>query len=149
MTTTDIIQAVEVWAVGVVPSLSSFDHPPEELTSALPIVMAELQKKSTSDAPSSSTLPGMQQYQHTYLRVWEIDLIILSDPNPAWTASHALYGFVDALDEALLRGVVLGDNVVLSQFHEASFDPPEIEYSDGTIARQVTFRITVGQPVGA
>lgn len=146
MNTLDVIQAVEAWAVGVVPALSSYDHPPEELASALPMVLAEVQLDNQQDA--NTQLPGMAQYQQTFLRAWSIDLIVLSSPDPAWTASHALYGYVDALGGAIREGVVLEGIVVMSQFYEANYDPPEVEYNDGTVARQVTIRITVGETIG-
>lgn len=146
MNTLTVIQAVEAWAVDTVPALSSYDHPPEELDQALPMVLAEVQTDSQQDAEAQ--LPGMAQYQQTLIRAWAIDLIILASPNPAWTASHALYGYVDALGAAILAGVVIGDNVVMSQFYVANYDPPEVEYGDGTIARQVTVRVTVGETIG-
>lgn len=148
MTTLSVIQAVESWAVTAAPGLSSYDFPPEELTTALPMVLAEVQQEVVSDQ-ADKIAPGTPQYQQTYLRVWEIDLILLTSPDPAWTASHSLYDIVDALDLALRKGVVLDDNVVMAQFHTTSFDPPEVEYADGTIARQATFSVTVAQPIGA
>ena len=148
MTTLSVIQAVESWAATVVPELSSYDSPPEELITSLPMVLAEVQHESVSDQANKTT-PGVPQYQQTYLRVWEIDLILLTSPDPAWTASHALYDIVDALDLALRKGVVLDDNIVMAQFHTTSFDPPEVEYADGTVARQATFSVTVAQPIGA
>lgn len=146
MTTLEMIQAVEAWAVGVVPALSSYDHAPEELTTALPMVLAEVQLDNQQDA--STELPGMAQYQQTFLRAWTVDLVVLATPDPAWTASHALYGYVDALGGAIREGVVLDGMVVMSQFYEANYDPPEVEYGDGTVARQVTIKITVGETIG-
>lgn len=146
MNTIDMVQAVEAWAVSAVPALSSYDYPPEELTTALPMVLAEVKTDDQQDA--NIQLPGVAQYQQTFLRAWALDLIILASPDPAWTASHALYSYVDALGLVIREGVVLADNVVMSQFYAASYDPPEVEYNDGTIARQVTIRITVGETIG-
>lgn len=146
MDTLEVIQAVEAWAVETVPALSSFDHPPEQLSEALPMVLAEVQTNAQAD--SDQQLPGRFEYQQTLIRTWSIDLIILIDPDPAWTASHTLYGYVDALGQAVTEGVVLADNVVMSQFYVANYDPPEVEYGDGTIARQVTVRVTVGEMIG-
>ncbi len=146
MDTLDVVQMVEAWAVETVPELSSYDHPPEELSEALPMVLAEVITNAQADA--NQQLPGMAQYQQTMIRTWDLDLIILMNPDPAWTASHTLYGYVDALGGAVTDVVRLADNVVMSQFYVASYDPPEVEYGDGTIARQVTFRITVGEMIG-
>lgn len=146
MNTLEVIQIVEAWAVETVPDLSSYDHPPEELDQALPMVLAEVITNAQADA--NQQLPGMAQYQHTFIRTWAIDLIVLISPDPAWTASHTLYGYVDALHDAVTEGVRLGDNVVMSQFYTASYDPPEVQLNDGTVARQVTFRVTVGETIG-
>ncbi len=147
MDTLEMIQAVEAWAVATVPALSSYAHAPEQLSEALPMVLAEVQTDAVSD--TEGQLPGMAKYQQTFIRAWSVDLIILSPPDPAWTASQALYGYVDALGAALLAEVVLDDNVVMAQFYVASYDPPEVEYADGTVARQVTVRVTVGETIGA
>lgn len=146
MNTLEMIQAVEAWAVETAPALSSYDHPPEELATALPMVLAEVQRDAQQDA--NTELPGMAQYQQTFLRAWTVNLIILASPDPAWTASHALYGYVDAIADAVRVGVVLNNLVVMSQFYDANYDPPEVEYNDGTIARQVTVTITVGETIG-
>jgi hypothetical protein len=146
MNTLEVVQIVEAWAVETVPGLSSYDHPPEQLDEALPMVLAEVITNAQADA--NQQLPGTAQYQQTFIRTWALDLILLIDPDPAWTASHTLYGYVDALGQAVTDGVRLGDNVVMSQFYTASYDPPEVEYGDGTIARQVTLRLTVGETIG-
>lgn len=147
MNTLAMVQAVEAWAIATIPALTSYDYPPEELSTALPLVMCEVQADSTQDGDPK--VPGMGEYQQTFLRAWEVDLIILASPDPAWTASHALYGYVDDLADALRRGVRLADSVVLSQYYEASYNPPEVEFADGTQARQVTVTVTVGEVIGA
>lgn len=146
--TLSVIQAVEAWAVATIPALNSYEEAPQELAQALPIVMAEL----SVDQVQLNTLTSLTEqagYQQTFLRTWTIDLTILSDPFPEWTASRPLYGYVDALAKALRPGIKIMDNVVMSQFYTANFDPPEIEYADGTRARQVTITVTVGQMIGA
>jgi hypothetical protein len=146
MNTLEVVQAVEAWATTLIPELSSYDHPPEALTEALPMVLAEVQVNALADA--SDQLPGVAQYQQTFIRTWSVNLVVLASPDPAWTASHALYGYVDALGDAIRQGVVLDDMVIMSQFYTADYDPPEVEYADGTVARQVTVRITVGETLG-
>lgn len=148
MATLAVIQAVESWAVATVPTLNSYEEAPQELAKALPIVMAELSTTAVA-LNTLSSLTEQTGYQQTYLRTWSIDLTILSDPFPEWTSSRPLYGYVDALGEALKPGVLLGEHTVMSQFYTANFDPPEIEYADGTRARQVTITVTVGQMIGA
>lgn len=146
MTTEDMIGAVEAWAVEVIPALSSFDHVPEELFASLPIVLAEVQIDSQQDAESQ--LPGRAQYQQTFIRSWALDLVLLVAPDPPMEATHTLYGYVDALGQALREEVVLAPNVVASQFYAANYDPPEVQLNDGTTARQVTMRVTIGEMIG-
>ena len=142
-----MVQAVEAWAVATIPALSSFEFPPEELSSALPIVIAEITDDGLTQ--SSDALPGMAQFQQTDLRLWSLDVTLMVSPDPAWTASHTLYGYVDALGTSLRGGRSLGDKVVMSQYYDASYTPPEVEYPDGTIARQVTISVIVGETIGA
>lgn len=146
MTTEDMIAAVEAWAVGVIPDLSSFDYVPEELFTALPIVLAEVQIDAVQDAEAQ--LPGRAQYQQTFIRSWAVDVVLLHNPDPPRDATLALYGYVDALGGALREEVVLAPNVVMSQFYAANYDPPEVQLNDGTTARQVTMRVTVGEMIG-
>lgn len=146
MTSLEMVQAVEAWVVNALPDLSSYDSPPEELTTALPIVIAEIGEDQNTDAESN--LPGQAQFQQTFLRVWNVSILLLVLPDPAWTASHTLYGYVDELGRLIRHGVVLAPNVVMGQYYDANYEPPEVEYSDGTICRQVTIQVTVGETIG-
>jgi hypothetical protein len=146
MNTVNLMQACELWAAGVIPALNTFDHAPRSISEALPVVVADIQTDRVANADAG--LPGLGDYQQTYLRARSVDLLILVAPTPAWTAAQVLYGYVDALGEALQRDRRLGNRVeAASPFYEASYDPPEVEYEDGTIARQVTFRIVAGETI--
>lgn len=146
--TLTVAQGVEAWAASVVPALNTYDSPPEELDSALPLAIAEVVNDNVSSGDSK--LPGMGAYQQTSLRFWEIDLVLLVTPEPRWTASHVLYGYVDELGKSLRKDPRLGGRVqAASPYYNASYDPPEVEYQDGTIARQVTIRLVVGTTLDA
>ena len=147
MNTLDVIRKLETWATDTVPELSSYDFPPEEITSALPLVMAEVQIGAAVDIDAA--FPGFAQYQQTFLRTWVVDLTIFASPDPAWTASYALYEYVDALHAVITKGARLQEGVVMSQFYRANYNPPEAEYSDGTKMRQVTVTVTVAEMIGA
>lgn len=147
MNTLDVIRQLEAWAVASVPALSAYDFPPEEITMALPLVIAEIQLGATANLDAA--FPGFGQYQQTFLRTWVVDLTIFASPDPAWTASYALYGYVDALHAVITKGAQLQEGVVLSQFYRANYNPPEAEYSDGTKMRQVTVTVTVAEMIGA
>lgn len=145
MTTKEVAKAVELWAAANAGGglTSSFDFPPEALSKALPIAIAEVQSKARSNAPPEFT---ERRYQQSTLRVWVVELTLLVSPDPAWTASHLLYDMVDALETALFRDSTLGGRVAFAQKEvDASFDPPEVEFSDGTVARQATFTMTIGE----
>lgn len=146
MTTEEIVDVIELWATETVPELNSYDHPPEQLDQAMPLCIAEV----TDDAlkTTDERLAGQAAYQQTYLRVHDVDLTLLISPNPAWTASKTLYRMVDQLTVALRRDSTLGNRVHgASPLYDASYEPPEIEYADGTVARQVTIHLTIGTTV--
>lgn len=143
-----VVKGVESWVVGVIPALiSSFSVPPEELDKTLPLVIAAIRSDSLNEEDAS--LPGTAQFEQTLLRLWTIDVVIMVKPDPVTAQTEALYGYVDALGGSLRGGVSLSDKVVLSHLYDASYDPPEVEYDDGTIARQVTISVVVGETVGA
>lgn len=149
MDTTDLMRACELWAASVIPALNTYDHEPPSLGEALPLVVADIKTDAVQDG--ASELPGVAAYQQTYVRARTVDLLILVSPEPAWTAAQVLYGYVDALGAALRKDQRLGNRVeAASPFYEATYDPPEVEWTDGTIARQVTFRISAGEtiPIG-
>lgn len=145
-TTPEIISAVEAWAAETVAELNTYDYPPEDLGAAMPLAIAEV----TGDAlkVADENLLSKGQYQQTFLRVHSVDLVLLVNPNPAWTASAALYEMVDILTKALRRDSSLGNRVHgASPLYDASYEPPEVEYADGTVARQVTINLSIGTTV--
>lgn len=145
MFTTDVAKACEQWAAETAGLNSSFDYPPESLNKVLPLVIAEVQRKARNARPQN--FPE-RTYQHTTVRSWTVELTLLVSPDPAWTASHSLYTQVDALEEALFKDATLGGRVSFAETEvDASFDPPEVEFTDGTVARQATFLMTVGELV--
>lgn len=145
MFTTDIAKACEEWAAEAAGLNSSFDYPPESLNKALPLVIAEVQRKVRNSRPPN--FPN-RVFQHTTLRIWTVELTLLVSPDPAWTASQSLYTQIDSLEDALFQDATLGGRVAFAETEvDASFDPPEVEFTDGTVARQATFLMTVGELV--
>jgi hypothetical protein len=143
MTTEEVARALEEWAAEAASLTSSFDYPPEELSKALPLVIAEVKRKQRQQAPQQFQ---QQTYQQATVRVWTAEVVLLVSPDPAWTASRSLYTLVDTLESALYVDPTLGDRVGFAdKTIDASFDPPEIEFSDGTVCRQATFNMTVGE----
>lgn len=143
MITRAIAKACEEWAAAAANLNSSFDHPPEQINKALPLVIAEVQAKRRQKTPQEFQ---ERAYQQATMRVWDVELTLLVSPDPAWTASQTLYDMIDALEDALFVDVTLGGRVNFAmKTVDASFDPPEVEFSDGTAARQATFQMTIGE----
>lgn len=147
MRTEELANAVEAWAVATIPALSSFPIAPGEISKAFPVVICEAKNKHRSTRGGDF---ARQQYQQTAIRSWQVELLILVDPEPDEEATKILYGYVDDLEEALTRDYTLGGRVeaASSDQVEASFEPAEVEYSDGTIARAATMRFDVGEMIG-
>ena len=150
MTTEEVAKAAEAWAVAVIPELHSYEHAPRSILQAMPLVIAEVQRKEHQELTVSES--GFQQYsfQQTAVNVWNVDLLFLIDPSDAWTASQVLYNMTDTLGDALDADPTLGQRVSFAASdYEDSFDPPEFEYADGTIVRVATMSIVVGEQKGA
>lgn len=145
MTTKEVAEATEAWAVSKISNLNSYEHAPRSLLQALPLVIAEVQRKRHQNI--DTTEPMFQQYafQQTAVSVWDVNLLFLVDPADAWTASQVLYNITDTLGDEIGKDPTLGNRVTFaSEDYEVSFDPPEFEYADGTIARAATMSIVVG-----
>ena len=143
MITRDVAKACEEWAAEAAGLTSSFDTPPEHLNKALPLVIAEVQRKRRRRAPDEFR---ERAYQQVTIRTWTVELTLLVSPDPSWTASQTLYDMVDALEDALFNDITLGSRVNFAEkLVDASFDPPEVEFDDGTQARQATFQMVVGE----
>jgi hypothetical protein len=149
MTTEEVAQAAEAWAVSVITGLNSYEHAPRNLLQAMPLVLAEVQRKSHQQLDVSEGAFQQHKFQQTSINVWEIDLLFLVNPADSWTASQTLYNMTDTLGLALNADPTLGQRVSFaSEDYEVRFDPPEFEYADGTIARAATMTITVGEQRG-
>jgi len=145
MTTEEVAKAMEAWAAAVVPELNTYEHAPREIRKALPLVLAEVQRKRKRKLGTDEANFQQYQFQQTSVNVWTVDLLIMVDPVDSWTASQVLYDMTDRLGDALGKDPTLDQRVSFaSEDYEVSFDPPEFEYADGTIARVATFTATVG-----
>jgi hypothetical protein len=143
--TVDVATELEEWAASIVPGLNTFPNQPPQLSQALPIVLCEVRSKRRR---KTGEMPRLQ-YQQTAVRLWVVALMLMVAPEPAWTASQALYGMVDDLEDALVRDPTLGGRVPIAEKDmDASFDPPEVEHADGTVARVATMNLTIGEQVG-
>jgi hypothetical protein len=150
MTTEEVAKAAEAWAASVIPDLNSYEHAPRSILQAMPLVIAEVQRKQHQEIDVSRSDFQQYSFQQTAVNAWEVDLLFLVDPSDAWTASQVLYDMTDTLGDAIALDQTLGQRVSFaSSDYEVSFDPPEFEYADGTIARVATMSIVVGEQKGA
>lgn len=146
MNTKDLMSALEAWATATVPELGSYDHAPEQIDQALPLVIAE----PTRDAVVQGEREGgmFSQMQQRKARVWQCRLLLMVSPDPPWTASQALYDMVDTLGAALRRDGTLGQRVPYAlPEYQADYEPAEVEWPDGSVARTVRFSLTVAEQV--
>ena len=150
MTTEEVAKAAEAWAVSQIDGLNSYEHAPRSLKAALPLVLAEVQRKRHQNLEVSEPTFQQHQFQQTSVSVWDVDLLFMVDPADAWTASQVLYDMTDKLGNEIGKDPTLGARVSFaSEDYEVSFNPPEFEYADGTIARVATMSIVVGHQRGA
>ena len=136
---------IEEWAAEVT-SFNSEAHQPTILSEALPLVICEI--KGDNRANRSVQLPKISGYEQAFVRTRTAELLLMSHPEPSWTASQALYDAVDLLADDLIRRPQLGVPArvhIASPLYDASYDPPEIQHQDGTVARVARFRMYVGE----
>lgn len=143
MDTNELALAVEAWAAEASDDLNSYEHAPNELAKAMPLVLAEIKTDTVAEG----------KYEQAYMRVRGYELLFMvqpgETPDETWAASQLLSGYIDTLGERLRLDPTLGGRVeVASPLYSASYDPAEMEYADGTVARVVTMRIDVGETTG-
>lgn len=147
MRTTDLATALEEW-VAENTVFQHYEHMPEYIGKALPLVICEIQDESRRD--TNPELPEMSSFQQAYVRGRRAELLLMSDPESpdSWTASQVLYDAVDDLALALRDDPTLGGRVKqASPYYTASYSPPVVQHADGTIARRASLIITVGELV--
>jgi hypothetical protein len=146
LTTPQLATAMEEWAAAVL-SINTIKGSPTSLGESLPFVICTIQRDQRADRVPE--LPGIGNFQQTYVRARTTDLLLMVHPEPTDTATETLYTYVDSLGQAILDDPTLGARVhVASQFYDASYDPPEVQFPDGTVARAVTFTVTIGEVIG-
>lgn len=143
LTTEQLATRVDQWAAEAL-GINTVEHEPDSLANALPLVVSAIKRDGRTSADPS--LPGLGAYQQTYVRYRGVEMLLLVTPEPTWDATKLLYGYVDTLAESILRDRTLGGRVhTTSPLYEAGYDPPEVQYQDGTVARAATMTITIGE----
>lgn len=143
LTTVQLATELEEWAAAVL-SINTVEHAPTRLTEVLPLVICEIKADSRRD--SDPEIPTIGNFQQTYVRARRADLLLMVDPTDSWVATQALYNYVDGLAQAILDDITLGGRVHrASPYYDATYDPPEVQYADGTTARAATFSMSIGE----
>lgn len=117
-----------------------------EKTGSLPDVAAEIQKISLVRTDTQNfPVSGVEQ---VLLRVFDVHLMFLVEPEPADAATLQLEEFADTLTEAILTDPSMSgalENVAISPLFDVSFTPPFVEFEDGTQGRMATMELKVGE----
>lgn len=142
LTTVELATELEQWAASVL-NINTVEHAPTTLIEVLPLVICEVRGDRRADRDDQ--LPGVATYQQTYVRARRAELLLMVSPEDSWAATQVLYDYVDALGKALLDPTLGGRVPAASPYYEASYDPPEVQYADGTTARAATFSVTIGE----
>lgn len=148
MDANQIAEALVEWALETCPELQgSYDHDPDSKTQPLPDVAAVV--GSEGDAPSDPSL-GLEiadfGLQNATLHFTRASLFLMVDPGDGDAASEELRGFVGALARALRADRTLGGRVMsVSPVWQGSYEPPFVEFDDGTKGRIATFSLTVAE----
>lgn len=137
-----IARMLEDWA-GEVAGLNTFPEDPQDLDQALPIVVADIQRRR-----KAATDRGMSAYQHEQrdVRVWTARMTVMVAPDAGDGAqTFALYDITDTLEQALLRDKTLGGRVEAAASEVDVEFPGEVEHPSGTVAIAAHFQIIVGE----
>jgi hypothetical protein len=148
MDANEIADALVEWALETCPDLNgSYDHDPDSKTQPLPDVAAVV--GGEGDSQSDPTL-GLEiadfGLQETTLHTTRASLVLMVDPGDGAEATEQLQGFVSALAATLRADRTLGGRVrAASPFWQASYEPPFVEFDDGTKGRVATFSLAVAE----
>lgn len=139
-----IATAMEEWAAES-SAVNAYPNEPPNYHAAMPIVAARIISDTEQDLSTDFADENFEQYN---LQAITIELGILADPEPEWTADQALYDIVDDLKAALKSDPTLGSRVDrASKEYRVSYDG-EVQTADGTRANMATFTMVVANRVG-
>lgn len=149
MTTDELTTHVVDWAVSVLPELSgSYDHATDERYKGLPDIAVEIVSMRVTDIRGDGRMAKLQQIQQLRMKQYDLELILVVDPDPPEQAEAFVKDFADRLVDNLLSNKTLGGRVAwVNDTPRVSYRPPFVEFTDGTRGRIVTLYLQVGQQV--
>jgi hypothetical protein len=148
MTTDELATTLEDWVLEKCPTIQgSYDFPTAEKTQPLPDVAVEIDNAAVSMA-AEGALAEYLAVQQAMARTWTVRLFLMVPPEPGDVATAQLTGFIDTLQLAIVEDSTLGGRVPwASKESRGSFNPPFVQFEDGTRGRAATLELTVGEPI--
>jgi hypothetical protein len=142
-----IVENLVEWAGTQTGITSEYAYAAGQKTMALPDVAAEIQREAIARA-DTSLLPT-SSIEQVVVRSYVINLMFLVAPDPPDEATNTLTGYVDTLTTAILTdptcGGALGENIIITPEHQATFTPPFLQFEDGTRGRTCTMELTLAE----
>lgn len=154
MDATEAAKALTAWAAEVCPDLNNaYDHDVNRIQHALPVALAAIgDEEDTSSEPRLGIEVSDVGLEQATLHVMRFTLELLVSDVPAdAAAAEQLEGFVAALAGAIRAErdtgeITLGGRVeAASPFWQASYEPPFVEFDDGTKARRASFSLALAE----
>jgi hypothetical protein len=147
MDANEAASAVAGWAKATCPDLAAYDHSPPRKTSPLPDVAVSVARESVRRNAAELGIAvvefGLEQAD---VHVLEVELLLMVSPEPADEATRQLQSFVGQLRESLESDDTLGGRVAAaSRYFSATYEPPYIEWDDGTKARCAFVTVTLAE----
>lgn len=144
----DAADALVEWALATCPDLKgSYDHDPSSKTQPLPDIAASVTaEEDTSSEPTLGLETADVGIQQADIHVMRATLLMMVDPEPAQDATEQLQGFVRDLAASLRTDQTLGGRVsAVSPRWQASYDPPFVQFDDGTEGRAAYFSLAIAE----
>lgn len=148
MDATEAAKALTEWAVETCPELTNaYSHNADSISAALPVAVASVGTESGTDNDPRLGIEiadfGIEQAD---LHVMTVDILLMVQPKPTDIADEELRGFVRELRAALKADETLSGRVpAASRFWDASYEPPYMEFDDGTVGRVATFSLAIAE----
>lgn len=144
----EVAEEVTTWAFDLLePELiGKYEFPPEYKDQKLPDVACEITDVSIREV---NTEPGfnLESIEQRRMRVYSIELMFMTPPDPPDLATFALYDFIDLLTTNLESGGLKNQYYFVSRTYQANFRPAFVEFDDGTRGRQATLALEVGERI--
>lgn len=148
MDSTEAAKAAAEWAEATCDGLTNaYSHDPSRILDALPIATASASRESVlANDPRLGIEIADFGIEQADLHTMQVEILLLVRPEPADEASAQLESFVSALRLSLAADPTLGGRVMsASRYWDANYEPPFLEFDDGTTARAATFSLAVAE----